>query len=504
MDNSTAIRETRFHFVSQTTDADGAENPQQFATAVSNSDARPNLSDATAAADEKPKSAENKPAEAINLSGGAANDSKAPLVVVPGPGGLIVASDDPAVINDFKKLLGTLTSKPFRGSQPEYTVFYLRHARAAAAVEILRQIFHGSDSSGGNNLVNSFTQRALGNLGGGGFGGGMLQALMAGGGDEPMPTVSNGRGANGGVVEIYPEDRLNALFVQANATDIDTIEQLLKVIDQPDSPEEVTITPKPQMIYVVNSEAEDVANVVRSVYANRLETAAGQQQQFNPAQFFQAVAGGRGGRGGRNNRNGGGGADNEPAKMTVSVDKRNNALVVAAPDSLFNEVKTLVRQIDLPFTESRETTRIISLKAGTSPSAMKTALMAVLGDQAHTTTGTELQPATGTTGTRGLTSTTAQGTAQAIGNAFNGGGFNRGGGNFGGGQGGFGGGNFGGGRQGGFGGGNFGGGGGRGGGGGNFGGGGGGRGGGGFGGGGGRGGGGGGGGGRGGRGGGAQ
>ena len=124
--------------------------------------------------------------------------------------------------------------------------------------------------------------------------------------------------------------------------------------------------------------------------------------------------------------------------MTVSVDKRNNALVVAAPDSLFYEVKALVTQIDQPFTEPHETTRIISLKAGTSPSAMKTAFMAVLGDQARTTTGTEMQPTLGAAGGRGLASANPQGAAQALGNAFGGngqGGF--GGQGFGGNRGGF-------------------------------------------------------------------
>ena len=91
-------------------------------------------------------------------------------------------------------------------------------------------------------------------------------------------------------MEIYPDDRLNALFVQASPIDIDTIEQLLKVIDQPDSPEEVSITPKPRMIYVQNCEADEVATTVKSVYANRLEGGQGQQQQFNPADIIPGGA----------------------------------------------------------------------------------------------------------------------------------------------------------------------------------------------------------------------
>ena len=106
--------------------------------------------------------------------------------------------------------------------------------------------------------------------------------------------------------------------------------------------------------------------------------------------------------------------------MTVSVDKRNNALVVAAPDSLFYEVKALVTQIDQPFTEPHETTRIISLKAGTSPSAMKTAFLAVLGDQARTTTGTEMQPFDERGRRPRARFGQSAGPAQALGNAFGG------------------------------------------------------------------------------------
>ncbi len=443
-DNTTAAPiAARIQFVSTTTETAEEASPEpELATSVTGSDSRAAGAETATNADDKSKSADAKSADKPDQAGAATSNSNSPLVVVPGPGGLIIASDDPAVMNDFKKLLGQLTSRPFRG-QREYTVFYLRHARAAAAVEILGHMFPGgtSTSGGGNSLVNNFANQAIGGFGGG-FGGGMLGALMAANADsgEPTPTVSGGRGSNGSLVDIYPEPRLNALIVQANAADIDTIEQLLKVIDQPDSPEEVSITPKPRMIKVYNSEADEVANTVRNVYANRLESAAGQQQQINPADFFQAVLGGRGGRGGRGG-NRGGGADAEPAKMTVTVDKRNNALVVAAPDTLFAEVKALVEQIDLPFTEPQQATKIISLKSGTSPSAVKTALMAVLGDQARTTTGSETQPSMGSTATRALASATPQGAAQTFGNAFNGGqaGGGFGGGNFGGGQGGFGG-----------------------------------------------------------------
>ena len=385
-ENTTAARAAaRMQFVSTTKETTEEASPEaELATSVTGSEARSGGAETAADVGEKSKTADAKPAEKSDQPNSAAGNSNSSLLVVPGPGGLIIASDDPSVINDFKALLGTLTSKPFIG-QRDFTVFYLRHTRAASAVEVLAHMFPGgtSTSGGGNSMVNNFANQALGGFGGG-FGGGMLGALMAANADggEATPTVSGGRGSNGSLVDILAEPRLNALIVQANPTDLDTIEQLLKVIDQADSPEEVSLTPRPQMIFLHNSNAADVANIVRGAYQDRLVTPPG-QQQVNPADFFQAIAG-RGGRGGRGGGNRSGGGEAEAPKMTITVDERQNALAVAASDALFNEVKRWVEdELDqAPPPDAQETTRIISLKAGTSPSAMKVALMAVLGDQA--------------------------------------------------------------------------------------------------------------------------
>ncbi|HEY2826548.1 MAG TPA: secretin N-terminal domain-containing protein, partial [Pirellulales bacterium] len=101
-------------------------------------------------------------------------------------------------------------------------------------------------------------------------------------------------------------------------------------------------------------------------------------------------------RGGRGRSNQAGAAEELP-KMSIGVDERNNALVVDASDSMFNEVKELVKQLDMPAAEDRETTRLVTLKA-TNPESMKSMLLSVLGDQAHTSTSmTSMQNSTSTT-----------------------------------------------------------------------------------------------------------
>lgn len=310
-------------------------------------------------------------------------------MVVEGAGGILVASEDKDALNEFERLLSTLVSKQFQG-QREYTVFYLKHTRASTAAELLGQIFGGGTiSSGGEgNVVGDLAARAVG-----GFGGGLVGSLLGGDSNSTAPAgmVSGAKGT-GGPVDIVPDTRLNALIVQASPADVDTIEQLLHVLDQSTSPENVALVTRPRMIPVYNTTVDTVADVVKQIYADRLTGAAGDQRQISPAEFFTAIRGGRG----RNNQN----QAEELPKMSIGVDERNNALIVDAPDSLFNEVKELVGQLDMPSAEDRETTRLVTLKA-TNPESMKAMLLSVLGDQARTSTQTSTTstPATSSSAT---------------------------------------------------------------------------------------------------------
>ena len=89
-----------------------------------------------------------------------------------------------------------------------------------------------------------------------------------------------------------------------------TVEDLLRILDQKQSPEEVLVSARPRMIPVYNTTAENVATAVRQVYQDRLVSAAGQNRQPNPEEFMRALRGGRGGGGvggGGGSRGGGGG-----------------------------------------------------------------------------------------------------------------------------------------------------------------------------------------------------
>lgn len=298
-----------------------------------------------------------------------------PINISVGPAGLVITCEDPKVLEDFVSLVKTLASRQ-NGAQREYTVYYLKYAKAQIASELLNQIFSGggssSSSGGGGGLMNSLAGAAFGDVGGG-----LVGSLLGlgGGGSGDAPAKLSGSGT----ITIVPETRLNALFIQANPTDLEMLEQILKVIDQAQSPEDITIINKPRLIPVQYTTAEEVAAVVKQVYADRMSPAGGgQQRQPNPEDFIRALrGGGRGGAGGGNDSRK---QAEETQKMTIGIDTRTNSLVVTAPEPLFNEVKALVAQLDQEQPSGNETIRIVTLK-NASPAAVQQALTQIVGPE---------------------------------------------------------------------------------------------------------------------------
>jgi len=300
----------------------------------------------------------------------------APIVVVPGPNGLMIASEDVEALNQFEKLLEEI-AKNSNGGGPEITIFYLKHAKATVVAETLDHVFGGGtmpagSSPGGGGLLGGLAGAALGDSGGG-----ILGSLLGlGEGGTIAPT---------GSIKITPDTRLNALVVQANATDAATIEQLLKILDQKESPEEIAIVPKAKIIPLKNTQAEEVVTILQEVYRERMAAAAGQGgAQPTPQQLMQQMVGGMMGGGRRGGRGGAGpggqrGNQEEQQKMTVGVDTRTNSVVLAAPEPLFTEVSQLIEQIDQMALRSNQTMQIVTLHRASSDTVQQ-ALGAIVGD----------------------------------------------------------------------------------------------------------------------------
>jgi hypothetical protein len=304
---------------------------------------------------------------------------------MPGPHGLIIASEDTEALDQFERLLNMLSDGGSNGRK--ISVFYLKYAKAADVTATLGQIMAGSTTSapaasapggGGNPMMGMFGGGPFGGFGGPFGGGGGRRNRNAGessdGEGAPSATVTPSTGRTGlatGPIKITADQRLNALLVRANRADLDTIEGLLTVLDQKESPEDISVATKPRMIAIENSSAQEIADIVKQVYADRT--------------VENSTAGGRGGffammaRGSNPGRQSG-----DAPKLSIGVDPRTNSLIVAAPDALFEEVRQLVEQLDTAAGEQDQTVRVVTLHR-TSSSALEQALAAIAGSSVQMT-----------------------------------------------------------------------------------------------------------------------
>jgi type II secretory pathway component GspD/PulD (secretin) len=312
----------------------------------------------------------------------ASSDKKEPaaIIVAPGPGGVMIASEDEEALNEFEKLLTSLAGGS-SGSRPQLNMFFLKHAKAATVGATIDQVLGGGTLSTGSSTNSGDGGSLLGNLAGaalGDSGGGILGSLLSGGG--------TGRIQPSGTIKITPDSRLNALIVQANDTDLDTIEQLLKILDQKESPEEIQVSPRAKMIQLYNTDATAVAEIVQQVYRDRMVLSSSQTQgaqgMGGPQAFLQQMMGG--GRGGRGGGRGGSQQADETPKMSIGVDVRTNSLIVAASESLFEEVKQLVETLDTTTPDVNDTVQVVTLHKSSTQS-VEQALSALGGENIQVT-----------------------------------------------------------------------------------------------------------------------
>ncbi len=412
--------------IHQKTDSEVAADP----AAVPKPEAKPSLDPTVKSNDAKANAAvKADPAAKVDADKDSAAKPErksiegAPIIITMGASGVMIASDDLQALDDFENLLAALTSKSYTGGR-EYTVFYLKYAKAAAAAELLGEIYgagSGSSSSGGGgSLLGNIANAAMGDMGGGimgsllGFGGG-------GGGSGGSDSSAAHATTSSGALSIVPDARLNALVVQGASADLDTIEQLLKVIDQKSSAVDIQIVSHPRLIPVFNTSADSVAEVVRQMYVDRLTANPSQQRQPSPQEFMQMLGGGRRGGGGGGGGNAGKKANEDTPKVTIGVDSRSNQLVVTAPEQIFEEIKQLVAQLDQSGVESSQTMKVVRIN-GASSQSVQAALTALVGPESMKTTRTPASSSLVPSG--GATGSSAFGGAGgfAPGN-FNGGGF---------------------------------------------------------------------------------
>ena len=298
------------------------------------------------------------------------------IVVMPGPGGLIITSSDTEALAEFDKMLRMMMESSAMGSA-EPTFFYLKYRKAAAAKELLESILSGTSSGGGGG-------------GGGGLigdmvsevGGGLIGSLLGGGGGS---VSASGSSLTTGDVIINADPQLNILVIRANSIDLELCEQLLKIIDQPDSIISVRTRGEFAVIPVETQDADVVAAEIKAIFPDRIEGGGaaggggGNRGAPDPREFLAALTGG--------GRRGGGGANSQLAeiKIAISVDKKTNSLLVMAPPQDIELIRQIVGKLDEAGGEVEEGVEVVSL-SGTNLNVgmIDSALKSMLGPKART------------------------------------------------------------------------------------------------------------------------
>ena len=244
---SEAARDTRFFFVSE---PKPVEEPAGGA----------------AVGPEKPDTADAAPA-------GEAPDIRIAIT----PSGIMIASEDTKALDELEKLLRTVSGPTAMQGQREISVFYLKYAKADVAYQLLQEVLGGHTSETGGSLLGDMASNLLG----GGLIGGLVGGLAGGTSSGSSSTATTLQAS--GPVTMIPDPRLNALIVEANPTDLAFVEQMLRVIDKESSETDIETAGVTRLIPVIHSTADEVATVVRQVFADRIGTTQGGGQGQQPS-----------------------------------------------------------------------------------------------------------------------------------------------------------------------------------------------------------------------------
>jgi type II secretory pathway component GspD/PulD (secretin) len=189
--------------------------------------------------------------------------------------------------------------------------------------------------------------------------------------EEAEAEISKLLGPQGSVV---PLPRARQILVTETAGHLREIQSILARIEQfaddKEGPSEVMGVPRARLIPVYNTQAQEVADVVRQVYGGRIvegpgTTRGGTRRTATSPETSPGATGLQRGVG------------EESLRISVGVDTRSNSLIVVAPRPLFHEIQQLVEELDEAAGED-QTTRVVRLHRVT-PEAVQQALTAAGG-----------------------------------------------------------------------------------------------------------------------------
>jgi type II secretory pathway component GspD/PulD (secretin) len=246
----------------------------------------------------------------------------AEIIVSPGDDKITIMSDDPETIEQFERLLRSLSPAAGPGGR-SVSIYPLKSADSVTVAQLLKSVFRRGAFDFGDSMA---------------------------------PTIE-------------ADERLNAIVVYAGRNDRAMIEQLLEVLDTDQVPETLA-TNRPMRIHVKHTDAGGIENVLRDLYQTQLSSGARGKPIPIPSgasrdvaaviqQLNIAAAG---------------------PLMTLGVDDATNSVVVMAPRPLAEEVSQLVGELDeAALKDNSRSVQVVKLKA-TSADQVKQVLDRLIRD----------------------------------------------------------------------------------------------------------------------------
>lgn len=260
------------------------------------------------------------------------------------PRGVLLQSDDAEALDRFEQHLRIIAG-PISVMPATPIVFYLQHTKPDDALKMLGELIDGGQSARqgeAGTLVNGYVSGASS--------GTFLSSMVAS--QDGTTTMMAGS------ITVVADARLNRLIAQGTPEDIEMIESYLKIIDKDNSITSIQTYGTTRVIELLHTNASEVAKSVREAFVGRVmqenkSSSKGgsstlRSEDIDPREAFFARAAGIevGGKKSSNEKD-----IKEPArdlepKMTVAVHEPSNSLIVTAPETLLNEVETLVAKLD--------------------------------------------------------------------------------------------------------------------------------------------------------------
>ena len=264
--------------------------------------------------------------------------------------GLLMQSEDTRALDQFEEHLraiaGPLDSLP---SPP--IVFYLKYTKAADAIRMLAELLDGGEAAGfaeSGSLVNGYVSSSDSFLG----------SLVTS--RDGTITMTSGS------ITVVADSRLNRLITQGSASDIDRIEQYLKIVDKDNSITAIETYGTSRVIELLHTKASEVAAAIRDAYAGRVTAASTQpnqpggspqDSQAQQAAAAKAAAKQADSKKSQSQKNASQPPRDLEPKMTIAVHEPSNSLIVTAPEQLLSEVEKLAMSID---ERGRQTIEVIA------------------------------------------------------------------------------------------------------------------------------------------------